>query len=52
MDEMRGIVSKVKPLEGAAKRRADRALASAKSPDDSHEADLRAEFADYFEAVA
>lgn len=52
MDEMRGIVSKVKPLEGAAKQRAERALALEKSPDDSREADLRAEFAEYFEAVA
>jgi beta-N-acetylhexosaminidase len=52
MDEMRGIVSRAKPLEGVAKRRAERALASIKKPDDSRETDLRAEFAEYFEAVA
>jgi beta-N-acetylhexosaminidase len=52
MDEMRGIVSRARPLEGAARTRADRALASVGKPDDSREADVRAEFADYFEAVA
>ena len=52
MDEMRGIISRVKPLEGASKARAQRALASVKVADDSREADLRAEFAEYFEAVA
>jgi beta-N-acetylhexosaminidase len=52
MDEMRGIVSKAKPLEGAAKRRAEQALAAIGKPDEAGEAELRAEFAQYFEAVA
>ncbi len=52
MDEMRGIVSRTKPLEGASRARAERALAAIREPDEGREADLRAEFAEYFEAVA
>ncbi len=52
MDEMAGIASRAKPLEGRALERANRALASVKGHDGKDEAELRAEFATYFEAVA
>ncbi|PLP60925.1 beta-N-acetylhexosaminidase [Mesorhizobium loti] len=52
MEEMVAVASRAKPLEGKALERADRALASVKGQDDKDEAELRAEFADYFEAVA
>lgn len=52
MEEMRAVASRAKPLEGKALERANRALASVKGQDDKDEAELRAEFADYFEAVA
>lgn len=52
MEEMVAIASRAKPLEGRALERANRALASVKGHDDKDEAELRAEFADYFEAVA
>jgi beta-N-acetylhexosaminidase len=52
MEEMRAIASRARPLEGAALKRAERALASVRGQDKSDEADLRAEFGQYFEAVA
>jgi beta-N-acetylhexosaminidase len=52
MDEMRGVASRAKPLEGPSLQRAKRALASVGGPDDKNEAELRTEFAEYFEAVA
>ncbi|OQM75770.1 beta-N-acetylhexosaminidase [Manganibacter manganicus] len=52
MDEMRGVASRAKPLEGPSLQRAKRALAAVSGPDDKNEAELRTEFAAYFEAVA
>lgn len=52
MDEMRAIASRAKPLEGEALKRAERAIASVNGQDKSDEADLRAEFGEYFKAVA
>ena len=52
MDEMRGIVSRTVPLKGKSLERAERALAYIEKRDAASEADLRAEFAGYFEAVA
>jgi beta-N-acetylhexosaminidase len=52
MDEMRGIVSRVKPLAGTSLRRAERALAAVSPGGAGDEQSLRAEFATYFEAVA
>jgi beta-N-acetylhexosaminidase len=52
MDEMRGIVSRTVPLKGKSLERAERALAYIQNRDMASEADLRAEFAGYFEAVA
>ncbi len=52
MDEMRAVASRAKPLEGKALERASRALSFAKGRDDTDETELRAEFADYFEAIA
>ncbi|MBR2691717.1 MAG: beta-N-acetylhexosaminidase [Aquamicrobium sp.] len=52
MEEMVAVASRAKPLEGKALERANKALASVKGQDDKDEAELRAEFADYFEAVA
>ncbi len=52
MDEMRAIASRAKPLEGEALKRAERAIASVNGQDRADEADLRAEFGEYFKAVA
>lgn len=52
MDEMRAIASRAKPLEGEALKRAERAIASVNGQDKADEADLRAEFGEYFKAVA
>jgi beta-N-acetylhexosaminidase len=52
MEEMRGIVSKTTPLRGKSLERAERALAAGGKRDTAAEADVRAEFAGYFEAVA
>jgi beta-N-acetylhexosaminidase len=52
MDEMRGVASRAKPLAGVSLERAKRALAAVGGHDDKDEAELRAEFAEYFEAVA
>ncbi len=52
MEEMAAVASRAKPLEGRALERANRALASVKGHDGKDEAELRAEFATYFEAVA
>ncbi|WP_315919779.1 beta-N-acetylhexosaminidase [Mesorhizobium sp. SP-1A] len=52
MEEMAAVASRARPLEGKSLERANRALASVKSPDGKDEAGLRAEFAEYFEAVA
>ncbi|MDR7032785.1 beta-N-acetylhexosaminidase [Mesorhizobium sp. BE184] len=52
MDEMRAVASRAKPLEGKALERARRALSSVRGADRKDETELRAEFADYFEAIA
>ena len=52
MEEMAGIASRTRPLEGQAKARADRALAYVRKRDEAAEHEVRAEFATYFEAVA
>ena len=52
MEEMRGIVSRTGPLKGKSLERAERALTYIEKRDVASEADLRAEFAGYFEAVA
>ena len=52
MEEMSGIASRAKPLAGKSLERANRALAAVAGHDSNDEADLRAEFAQYFEAVA
>ncbi len=52
MEEMRGIVSKTKPLAGRSLERAERALNFISRHDAVVEADIRSEFAGYFEAVA
>ena len=52
MEEMRGIVSRAGPLKGKSLERAERALTYIEKRDVASEAELRAEFAGYFEAVA
>jgi len=52
MEEMAGIASRTTALEGSSKQRADQALASIGSRDETGEAEIRAEFGTYFEAVA
>lgn len=52
MDEMKGIVSRVKPLAGKSLERANRALSTIAMRDVEQEQVVRAEFASYFEAVA
>ena len=52
MEEMRGIVSRTVALKGKSLQRAERALAYIEKRDMALEADIRAEFASYFEAVA
>ncbi len=52
MEEMRGIVAGTKPLKGKALARANRALNFIDKRDSIEEAAVRAEFAQYFEAVA
>ncbi len=52
MDEMRAVASRARPLEGEALKRAGRALGAVKGRDEADEAELRAEFGEYFEAVA
>jgi beta-N-acetylhexosaminidase len=52
MEEMRGIVSKTVPLVGKSLERANRALNYVIGRDAAVEADIRNEFASYFEAVA
>ncbi len=52
MEEMAAVASRAKPLVGKALERANRALASVKGHDGKDETALRAEFAEYFEAVA
>lgn len=52
MDEMRAVVSKARTLSGRSLERADRALGRLASQDRSAEADIRAEFAGHFTAVA
>ena len=52
MEEMAGVASRARPLEGKALERAERALACIEAGDGSSEDQLRAEFAQYFEAVA
>jgi beta-N-acetylhexosaminidase len=52
MEEMRGIVSKTTPLRGRSLERAKRALNYVGEGDKVAEADVRKEFAGYFEAVA
>ncbi len=52
MEEMAGIASRTTALEGSSRERADRALAFIGSRDEADEAETRAEFGTYFEAVA
>ncbi|MBX3596179.1 MAG: beta-N-acetylhexosaminidase [Rhizobiaceae bacterium] len=52
MEEMQGIASGARPLQGSSLERAKRALSFLNPPDDSVESEIRAEFATYFEAVA
>jgi beta-N-acetylhexosaminidase len=52
MEEMRGIVSKTTPLHGKSLVRARRALGAIGEGDRAAEADVRKEFAAYFEGVA
>ena len=52
MEEMRGIVSRTVALQGKSRQRAERALTYIEKRDMACEADIRAEFAGYFEAVA
>lgn len=52
MDEMKGIVSKVRPLAGKSMERARRALSTIAMRDTEQEQVVRAEFAGYFGAVA
>lgn len=52
MEEMAGIASKTKLLQGKALERAEKALRFAPGVDELVEADLRAEFAQHFEAIA
>jgi beta-N-acetylhexosaminidase len=52
MEEMAGIASRTTVLEGKALERAERALDYIRERDQVAEADIRAEFANYFEAVA
>ncbi len=52
MEEMTGIASRTTALEGKSLERADRALSYIRERDAADEAQVRAEFANYFEAVA
>ncbi|MEI5680547.1 MULTISPECIES: beta-N-acetylhexosaminidase [unclassified Mesorhizobium] len=52
MEEMTGIASRTTALEGKSLERADRALSYIRERDAADEAQIRAEFANYFEAVA
>ena len=52
MEEMQGIAAGAKPLQGRSLERAERALGFIRKKDTAVEADIRAEFANYFEAVA
>ena len=52
MEEMAAAAAKARALEGAALRRAERALAVVRTRDENSEAELRAEFAEFFAAVA
>jgi beta-N-acetylhexosaminidase len=52
MDEMMGIASRTKGLEGSPLDRAKRALGFIKQRDSADEAELRAEFASYFGETA
>jgi beta-N-acetylhexosaminidase len=51
MEEMMGIASRTKGLEGASLERAKRALTYIKDRDAADEAEVRAEFATYFETM-
>jgi len=51
MDEMAGIASRTKGLEGTSLERAKRALTYIKDRDAADEAEVRAEFATYFETM-
>lgn len=52
MEEMRAVASRTPALAGDAERRATRALADLRAPDESDESALRSEFAGFFEAAA
>jgi beta-N-acetylhexosaminidase len=52
MEEMAGIASRTRGLEGASLERANRALGHVREPDRADEAELRAEFASYFRETA
>ncbi|TIP60773.1 MAG: beta-hexosaminidase, partial [Mesorhizobium sp.] len=51
-EEMVGIASRTTGLEGLSLQRAQRALTYIKNRDRADEAEIRAEFATYFDAVA
>ena len=51
MEEMAGIASRTRGLEGTALERAKRALAYIEDRDAADEAEVRAEFATYFESM-
>jgi beta-N-acetylhexosaminidase len=52
MEEMAGIASRTAPLTGRSLERAERALGYIRTGDEAQEIAFRAEFANYFEAVA
>ncbi|MCB1469446.1 MAG: glycoside hydrolase family 3 protein, partial [Rhizobiaceae bacterium] len=52
MEEMQGIVSRIRPLAGKSLERANAALSAIGSIDAKQEEVVRAEFATYFEGVA
>lgn len=52
MEEMEGIASRATALSGKSLERAEKAVAAVKAGDGHDEASLRAEFGQYFEAVA
>ncbi|TIX37710.1 MAG: beta-hexosaminidase, partial [Mesorhizobium sp.] len=51
-EEMAGIAARTTGLEGTSLQRAQRALTYIKNRDRADEAEIRAEFATYFDAVA
>jgi beta-N-acetylhexosaminidase len=52
MEEMAGIASRTTVLQGKSRERAELALIYVKKRDEAAEAEVRAEFANYFDATA